>query len=205
MFARSGKIFWRCPIRRRGDANRPQTPRIDDDGRERGDRGVTATAYSIPVLVVPVNELEARSSDGRVSSLTELSSAVLRAWQRRLYVTIEGDFDQLGAGRGPGRRRASPPSFKRSAFQRLRFRRRPPRRRTRHDRAHCVGDSACTRDCGRSARSHPVGPLDAANPLSTSRGHQGKGEQFVALRPMRAQARVVLVDALRDAHHWLDD
>lgn len=35
-------------------------------------------------------------SDERVSSLTELSSAVPRAWQRRLYVTIDGDPDQLG-------------------------------------------------------------------------------------------------------------
>ena len=34
---------------------------------------------------------------------------------------------------------------------------------------------------------------------------QGEGEQFAAVRPMRTQARVVLVDALRDAHRWLDE
>jgi site-specific DNA recombinase len=34
---------------------------------------------------------------------------------------------------------------------------------------------------------------------------QGAGEQFAAVRPMRTQARVVLVDALRDAHRWLDE
>jgi site-specific DNA recombinase len=34
---------------------------------------------------------------------------------------------------------------------------------------------------------------------------QGEGEHFAAVRPMRTQARVVLVDALRDAHRWLDE
>jgi site-specific DNA recombinase len=34
---------------------------------------------------------------------------------------------------------------------------------------------------------------------------RGEGEQFAAVRPMRTQARVVLVDALRDAHRWLDE
>ena len=34
---------------------------------------------------------------------------------------------------------------------------------------------------------------------------QGEGEQFAAVRLMRTQARVVLVDALRDAHRWLDE
>jgi hypothetical protein len=58
----------------------------------------------------PVGELEARSI-GRTREFAHLViERLLRAWQRRLYVTIEGDPDQLGAGRGPGRRRASPPS-----------------------------------------------------------------------------------------------
>jgi hypothetical protein len=143
--------------------------------------------------------LRCAQSDGRVSSLTELSSAVLRAWQRRLYVPIEGDPGQLGAGRGPGRRRASPPSFKRSAFQRLRFRRRPARRRTRHDRAHRVGDSACTRDCGRGARSHPVGPLDAAIPLSTSRGHS-RERRTIRCSAADAQRPVKVIDFLLVGH-----
>ena len=32
---------------------------------------------------------------------------------------------------------------------------------------------------------------------------QGEGEQPCATRPMRTEARAVLTDALRDAHHWL--
>jgi site-specific DNA recombinase len=34
---------------------------------------------------------------------------------------------------------------------------------------------------------------------------QGGGERPSATRPMRTEARVVLTDALRDAHHWLDE
>ena len=34
---------------------------------------------------------------------------------------------------------------------------------------------------------------------------QGEGEQPGAVRPMRTKARAVLIDALRDAHRWLDE
>ena len=34
---------------------------------------------------------------------------------------------------------------------------------------------------------------------------QGEGEQSAAVRPMRTKARVVFIDALRDAHRWLDE
>ena len=34
---------------------------------------------------------------------------------------------------------------------------------------------------------------------------QGEGESPSATRPMRSEARAVLIDALRDAHHWLDE
>ena len=34
---------------------------------------------------------------------------------------------------------------------------------------------------------------------------QGSGERSCATRPMRTEARAVLTDALRDAHHWLDE
>ena len=34
---------------------------------------------------------------------------------------------------------------------------------------------------------------------------QGEGERPCATRPMRTEARAVLTDALRDAHHWLDE
>jgi site-specific DNA recombinase len=34
---------------------------------------------------------------------------------------------------------------------------------------------------------------------------QGEGERPGATRPMRTEARAVLTDALRDAHHWLDE
>jgi site-specific DNA recombinase len=33
---------------------------------------------------------------------------------------------------------------------------------------------------------------------------QGEGDRPSATRPMRTEARAVLTDALRDAHHWLD-
>ncbi len=34
---------------------------------------------------------------------------------------------------------------------------------------------------------------------------QGEGEQPAAVRLMRTKARAVLIDALRDAHRWLDE
>ena len=34
---------------------------------------------------------------------------------------------------------------------------------------------------------------------------QGEGERSSATRPMRTEARAALTDALRDAHHWLDE
>jgi site-specific DNA recombinase len=34
---------------------------------------------------------------------------------------------------------------------------------------------------------------------------QGEGDRPFAKRPMRTEARAVLTDALRDAHHWLDE
>ncbi len=34
---------------------------------------------------------------------------------------------------------------------------------------------------------------------------QGEGEGSAAVRAMRTKARVVLIDALRDAHRWLDE
>ena len=34
---------------------------------------------------------------------------------------------------------------------------------------------------------------------------QGEGDRPSATRPMRTEARAVLTDALRDAHHWLDE
>ena len=34
---------------------------------------------------------------------------------------------------------------------------------------------------------------------------QGEGDSPSATRPMRTEARAVLTDALRDAHHWLDE
>ena len=34
---------------------------------------------------------------------------------------------------------------------------------------------------------------------------QGEGDSPSATRPMRIEARAVLTDALRDAHHWLDE
>ena len=37
------------------------------------------------------------------------------------------------------------------------------------------------------------------------RDHTRRGRQTSATRPMRTKARAVLTDALRDAHHWLDE
>ena len=34
---------------------------------------------------------------------------------------------------------------------------------------------------------------------------QGEGGRPCAMGPMRTEARAVLTDALRDAHHWLDE
>ena len=34
---------------------------------------------------------------------------------------------------------------------------------------------------------------------------QGEGEQPSAMRPMTIKARAILIDALRDAHRWLDE
>ena len=34
---------------------------------------------------------------------------------------------------------------------------------------------------------------------------QGEGDRPCATRPMRTEARALVIDALRDAHHWLDE
>ena len=34
---------------------------------------------------------------------------------------------------------------------------------------------------------------------------QGEGKRPSTMRPMRTEARAILIDALRDAHRWLDD
>ena len=34
---------------------------------------------------------------------------------------------------------------------------------------------------------------------------QGEGERPCAMGPMRTEARALVIDALRDAHHWLDE
>ncbi len=34
---------------------------------------------------------------------------------------------------------------------------------------------------------------------------QGEGDSPSATRPMRTEARALVIDALRDAHHWLDE
>ena len=34
---------------------------------------------------------------------------------------------------------------------------------------------------------------------------QGEGERPCAMSPMRTEARALVIDALRDAHHWLDE
>ena len=46
---------------------------------------------------------------------------------------------------------------------------------------------------------------EAAIALSTPRDHPGARQQSAAVRPMRTKARGVLIDALRDAHRWLDE
>jgi hypothetical protein len=33
----------------------------------------------------------------------------------------------------------------------------------------------------------------------------GEGDQSSTMRPMRTKARAILIDALRDAHRWLDE
>ncbi|HZZ23660.1 MAG TPA: resolvase [Roseiarcus sp.] len=34
---------------------------------------------------------------------------------------------------------------------------------------------------------------------------QGGGDRPSAMRPMRTEARALVIDAIRDAHHWLDE
>ena len=34
---------------------------------------------------------------------------------------------------------------------------------------------------------------------------QGEGDQSSAMRPMRTKARAILIEALRDAHRWLEE
>ena len=48
--------------------------------------------------------------------------------------------------------------------------------------------------------------MDAAvAPAGAVRSIQGEGDSPSATRPMRTEARAVLTDVLRDAHHWLDE
>jgi site-specific DNA recombinase len=50
-----------------------------------------------------------------------------------------------------------------------------------------------------------VVPWTGPSPYRRREIIQGQGEQSAAVRPMRTKARGVLIDALRDAHRWLDE
>jgi len=50
-----------------------------------------------------------------------------------------------------------------------------------------------------------VVPWTPPSPYRRRQIIQGEGEQSAAVRPMRTKARGVLIDALRDAHRWLDE
>ena len=89
---------------------------------------------------------------------------------------------------------------------RPRSRRRPSRRRrAHHDPLHNIRDSACRRDGRRLFGSDPGHSLDAASALSTPRDHSGRRQTIRCRAPMRAEARALLIDALRDAYCWQDE
>ena len=46
--------------------------------------------------------------------------------------------------------------------------------------------------------------LDASLTLSQARDHSGRNDAKIYARPMPANARAILIDALREAHRWLD-
>ena len=48
-------------------------------------------------------------------------------------------------------------------------------------------------------------PWTPSSPYQRREIIQGEGEQPAAVRPMRTRARAILIDALRDAHRWLDE
>ena len=48
-------------------------------------------------------------------------------------------------------------------------------------------------------------PWTPPYPLRPREIIQGEGERPGAMGPMRTEARAVLTDALRNAHHWLDE
>ena len=50
-----------------------------------------------------------------------------------------------------------------------------------------------------------VVPWTPSSPYRRREIIQGQGEQTAAVRPMRTKARAILIDALRDAHRWLDE
>jgi site-specific DNA recombinase len=58
---------------------------------------------------------------------------------------------------------------------------------------------------GRSGREDFDASVDAALALSQARDHPGRRRCRVNVRPMRANARAILIEALGDAHRWLDE
>ena len=78
-------------------------------------------------------------------------------------------------------------------------------RRARDDPPHDIGGSVYRRDGRRRSGSRPRHSLDAAVPLSTARDRSGGRRATRCGATMRTKARAILIDALRDAHRWLDE
>ena len=51
----------------------------------------------------------------------------------------------------------------------------------------------------------PITPWTPPSPHRRLEIIQGEGDSPSATRPMRTEARALVIDALRDAHHWLDE
>ena len=54
-------------------------------------------------------------------------------------------------------------------------------------------------------QSYPDHPRTLPSPHRRGEVIQGEGDSASAMRPMSTEARALVMDALRDAHHWLDE
>jgi hypothetical protein len=86
-----------------------------------------------------------------------------------------------------------------------RSRRRPSRRRrAHHDPPRNIRDSAAEGMAEDSSDRILVIPWTPPAPHRRREIIQGEGRRSAAVRPMRAEARAPLIDALRDAYCWQD-
>jgi site-specific DNA recombinase len=146
----------------------------------------------------------AAGSVGRVAA-TEIEHRVAEAVRAALSCGLDRQLsvgslqsqqgaNRLSASTALGRLSVGAPDAKlRAAVERVRV----SRTTIEIELAEAVTEEGCDRAL--------IIPWTPPSPYRRREIIQGVGDQSLAMRPMRTEARTVFIDALRDAHRWLDE